>query len=289
MRSVMSLYGTGVTIPESDRIYWQLSALLARKYYPPLKLYADKPFADWLIKRCGIVFDEVDTETIARDTKGAHKMCWSAGKLAAMRDMAAKGEPFFHIDGDAFIFKPLPESFISSRMFCQCIEKAIPRNGNRYRRNSHYPLNELLPMLRMPRFMGNYYRLSRQPVMNMGIFGGSDTESIYEYADIAIKTFVENRHNNQCFKTFSRAMPHFLGIACISEQWALGAYCHWKNITPAHIMNRIDSFNVNRMHEVGQYLHIYTALRRFCPQYKKFIKHKLNQIRHEEFELAKAA
>jgi hypothetical protein len=288
MRSAMSLYNTGREIPDSDRVYWTLSALLSRRFYPPLFFYGDEPSAKRLTKDWGIKFDHVDTTLIPHETRHAHPMCWSAGKIVAMRDMAERGEPFFHIDGDAFVFRKLPESITDSRIFCQCIETKIRRSSARYRRNTHYPLNELLPDLRMPNWMTKYARRDSQTVINMGIFGGTDLESIRDYCNIALKTFVHDRHNRQQFSRLHRGMPHFLGIACVTEQWSCAAFLHYKGITPTAIMNRIDSFNVNRAHEVNGFVHLFTALRRLKP-YRAWAKHKLKQLRQQEIELAKAA
>ena len=276
MRAILSLFKTGRDIPETDRIFWELSAHLARKFHGPTKLYADPESARTLIDKWGITFDELDVTTIPKDTRGCHPMCWSAGKLAAMRAEAAQGKPFFHIDGDAFLLSPLREDLRSSRMFCQCIEKQLKRRRNVYRKNSHYPLNELLPDLKMPRFMQKYFSLPLQRVMNMGIFGGTDCASIHEYADIAIKVFVQNRYNTQAFTRFHRSRPHFLGIAAISEQWSASAYCHWKGIIPTQLMNRIDAFNLNRMHEV-QFGHIYSAVRKLR-NYQHWASRKLESL-----------
>jgi len=118
---------SGRALDPRDEIYWRLSTTLARKFHGPTKLYADKESAAVLLNEWKLEFDEIDLDVIERDTVGAHPMCWSAGKLAAIRDMAINGEPFFHIDGDAFLFAPLPQHLQDAPIFCQCIERAIPK------------------------------------------------------------------------------------------------------------------------------------------------------------------
>jgi hypothetical protein len=280
MRSCLTLYRTGREIPETDRVYWTLSALLARRFYPPTTLFADRESAARLLK-WGIKFDEVDTDTIPKVAGKADAMCWSAGKLAAMRSMAEKGKPFLHIDGDAFIFRPLPEALTSAAMFAQGTEKYIELRSAIYKRNTHYPLRELLPSLRLPKFMALYAKRPRQRVINMGLFGGRDCAAIFDYADISIKTFVDNAHNRHAQKVFHRSKPHWLGVAAIAEQWALGAYCDWKRIEPDSLLDRIDSFNINRAHEIG-YVHLYSAVRKLR-HYRHWAERKLEQERHTVF------
>src|SRR5207237_131194 len=158
-------------------------------------LYADSDCAKKLTDTWRIPFDEVDTTAIPRETQGSHPMCWSAGKLAAMKSMAEAGQPFFHIDGDAFVFRRFPDLVEQSRLFVQCIETRIRKRTNYFRRNSQYPINELLPSLYLPPFMARYAMQPQQPVMNMGVFGGNDLNAIGEFADIALKTFVRDRRN----------------------------------------------------------------------------------------------
>jgi hypothetical protein len=271
---------SGRALDPRDANYWRLSTILARKFHGPIKLYADKESADVLLNDWKLEFDEIDMEVIERDTSGAHPMCWSVGKLAAIRDMAIKGEPFFHIDGDAFLFRPLPNNIQDAPIFCQCIERAIPKSSNVYLSTSYYPINELLPNLKMPYWMQAYSRLSHQKVMNMGFFGGNDFDTIKEFCDVALKVFVGSRHNNQAFQYLQRGKPHFLGIAAIAEQWSLASYLHWKRIEPVTMMDSVNSYDLSTVKQQG-WGHIYSLVR-YRPEYLSFVSDELESLLSEE-------
>lgn len=278
---------SGRNLDPNDKVYWQLSTLLTKKHYRT-KLYADKESAAVLLNDWQLKFDEIDVEVIERDTKMAHPMCWSAGKLAAIRDMASKGEPFFHIDGDAFLFRALPKKIENASIFCQCVERAIPKASNVYLQTTYYPINELLPMLHMPVWMQAYSRMLHQRVMNMGFFGGNDLETIHEFASIALKTFVEDRHNRQAFEYLHRGKPHFLGIAAIAEQWSLASYLHWKRIEPVTMMNSVNSYDLSKVKQQG-WAHIYSLVR-YKPEYLEWAESELESLLSDEnVEMMEAA
>lgn len=96
---------------------FSLSLHFSKKWFKEVHLVTDLK-GEQLMKKYGLTFDNINTdlETVMKDVYKGH---WSLGKIYACK---IQDKPFIHLDNDAILFKPLPESFLNSEIGFQNIE-----------------------------------------------------------------------------------------------------------------------------------------------------------------------
>ncbi len=71
-----------------------------------------------LVEKYGLEFDDINTD-LEEVMDGVYQNHWSLGKIYACK---IQEKPFIHIDNDAILFKPLPETFLKADAGFQNIE-----------------------------------------------------------------------------------------------------------------------------------------------------------------------
>jgi hypothetical protein len=165
---------------------WALSTGLAFKHYGNVELITDAEGARWLVDKLKLPFTSVRADVL--ENLDAPPYLWAFGKVVAYR---VQKEPFYHIDGDVFLGKKLPERYEQAEIVCQCFEQAPAFLGfSQAYDESRFIIERRLPWL--PRFW-NF--MSERSAVNCGIFGGRNLAAIARYvADvIQLVTCPQNR------------------------------------------------------------------------------------------------
>jgi hypothetical protein len=221
MRAVWSLW----TLPcrlrrgwnwHSERhhlLSWILSVETARPHFDETALYTDDHGAAWLVDGLGLQFTKVSTALNELDSQDPD--WWMLGKLHTYR---LQQKPFVHLDGDVYLWKPLPPRLLSAAVmaqnpedvrnfpwydldFCQSIirdrgEGTIPIEWRRYRTTG-----------------------SLQQAACCGILGGNNIGFLQRYASTAIQ-ILENPRNRSAFatlpdkKVYNPLFEQYLLCAC---------------------------------------------------------------------------
>ena len=204
----------------------QLSLHYALKHYGKVHLYTDDEGAEMLKD---LPFTSVSTEL--NDLPKVNEN-WALGKIYAYKLLADKGEPFLHLDSDVFLFEPLPEQLLASRVFAQNIE-GQPDVGI----NEFYMLKHFYDIFTYAPF--KYTEPSF--AANMGIFGGTDTDFIGRYAMTSLsfcldisKVFIQNALWNRVAKLTNQ--PTDWVKAAIPEQYFLWAQAQQDGVPIQYLM-----------------------------------------------------
>jgi hypothetical protein len=191
---------------------WALSVQTARRHFPETMLVTDQAGADMLIEKLGLRFDQVST---ALDALAGSDPGWFAlGKLYAYR---MQDRPFLHIDGDAYLWKPLPAHVREAELIVQYPEAPLLDFG--------YHPEDIDALIGsgggwLPAAWRWYRSSGRAEVaLNCGVMGGHGLELIRSYADSAI-LMVEHPRNRP---GWSRVNPA-AGFNHHVEQYFLGAH-----------------------------------------------------------------
>lgn len=109
-------FNSEVSLMES----FSLSLHYTKKWFKEVHLITDLK-GEGLVKRYGLEFDHInnDLEKVLKNTKNHY---WSLGKIYACK---IQDKPFIHIDNDAFLFKRLPNSFLSADAGFQHLEASL--------------------------------------------------------------------------------------------------------------------------------------------------------------------
>lgn len=170
--------------PEYHIMSWALSCLQLRKYYNNITLYADTVSSKLLIDTLQLPYSNVVCNL--DELNIYHDNLWAIPKLYAY---SLQEQPFLHVDGDVFIWKPFDEKLLNSDIIAQNKEA-----GTDYYENI---LNNLENKLSYFPAEIKYQRKVANPIyaFNMGIFGGHDISFFKEYTSKAFE-FVNN--NIEC-------------------------------------------------------------------------------------------
>ena len=194
MRAVWSFWsepfrrgeGSGWLTPYHAYLAWVLSVECARRHYPDTMLVTDDAGAELLVNRLGLKFTRVSLELNrlrARDPDW-----WALGKLYAYR---LQTEPFIHIDGDAFLWKPLPPELESAPVFAQSPETFDPDRDDHF-----YPARAVERSIAWLPEEWRWYTAGRgvRAASCCGILGGTRVDLIAQYADLGIRVAQDPRN-----------------------------------------------------------------------------------------------
>lgn len=178
--------------------YWTLSHALARKHYGEVHLITDSAGADAL---GSLQWSTVERSLDVLPVELAN--IWSLGKIKAYGIAARRFGDFVHIDGDVFLWEPLPEWLVGSGAFSQHPEDI----------EHFYDLSVL-----------DYFSIApvaarQRPIHapNMGIAGGTDSGFWRRYSDQCCQ-WVCHPANRRIWL----AQRQWWG-AILAEQWFLAA------------------------------------------------------------------
>jgi hypothetical protein len=177
-----------------DLLSWILSVGLAHRHYADTCLVTDTAGAALLVDGLGLEFAEV---SLSLNALASHDPDWWAlGKLYAY---AEQPEPFLHIDGDVYLWEPLPEDLLAAPVIASHPE--YPQLGR-----SCYRPDVLERDLRagggyIPPELERYLPIDGVlRAENCGIFGGNRLDFIRHYAETG-KRLVEHPDNQRIWAT----------------------------------------------------------------------------------------
>ena len=215
----MSLWTKACRKWDENKSMWKLSLALANKHYGKVHLISDKLGCKFLKNLPFASFSE-ELESIPNFSS-----IWSLGKIYAYRTAAQNGH-FLHLDGDVFLWEPLPEDLINSDIFAQSPDAAF--DDGPYKMNSFE---------KIPKIWEKYKNNSTliKPY-NMGIFGGRDVKSIQKYCN-----FVLDMINDPNFKeTWENNQQNHVQKACLIEQGNLGIFLYENNLKINTLLKSLD-------------------------------------------------
>jgi hypothetical protein len=199
--------------PEHHFQSWVLSFLTARLHYPETALYTDDLGAELLVERLGLPFTYVSTEL--NDLADVDEGWWAAGKLLAYSRQTV---PFVHIDSDAYLWKPLPETVAQAAIFAQNPERIVLGrscyNPVALENALHHSEGTWLP----PEWEWYRRQGARQVAFCCGILGGADTDFLRHYARQALQ-LIQHPPNQEAFRQFNDK----IGQTILIEQYLLAA------------------------------------------------------------------
>ena len=107
----------GWVAPEYHLMGWTLSCLLLHKIYGKVALYDNSPAARLLIDTLQLPYSDVQ---VTHDKLTLpHPDLWALPKIYTC---SLQEEPFLHIDGDVFLFKPFDDGLLEGALIAQNIE-----------------------------------------------------------------------------------------------------------------------------------------------------------------------
>ena len=167
---------------------WILSVNLAKQHFDEVNLYTDSFGANVLCDEIGLPFTDV---CVCFDNleKRISKEFWAIGKLVSI---SKQDKPFMHIDSDVYLWKPLNNIFLNSKILTQAEEDLSEHNY--YRRYRELIDNSIyIPQL-LKKFRNNLR------AYNCGILGGIDVDFFNLYSE-RVLDFLFNKQNQTNFKT----------------------------------------------------------------------------------------
>lgn len=146
---------------------WALSVSLLKKHFSKVILCTDTFGKKLLVDTLQLPYDEVILSQTGLELKYPREV-WVMRKINSYQQLE---EPFVHIDSDAFLWKPLPDTFYNSTIFAQNYQKDF----------SCYDIarKELADIgIQMPSILASE---TTHNAVNMGIIGGQDKALFKEY------------------------------------------------------------------------------------------------------------
>ncbi len=176
-------------------IGWAYSLLLLKKYHPGDKkiLYTDNTGFDWLVNKIGLEYNEVHNELDVMNKYSS--ILWAIAKIYTY---SRQEEPFLHVDGDIFIWKPIDKNLLSQKLIVQNFElghqlyKQLVEEGEKIFSN-------------IPDFIQGIDSSKDIVSINAGILGGNDIPFIKQYCKVVFD-FIDANHD---IITRSRSLGSF--------------------------------------------------------------------------------
>ena len=234
----------GWASPEYHLMGWALSCLQLRNIYENVTLYANSPAAHLLIDTLQLPYTELHL-THDRLTL-VHPDLWALPKIYTYSLQEAS---FTHVDGDVFLFDPLPSRLPTGELIAQNVEIITG-----YCTSSKKELMQHFTFF-PPCVKKDFESNTPIHAVNAGILGGNNLSFIHEYARSAFEYVHKNANNLQninvnCFNIFF-------------EQHLFYALAKEKNIPVEVLFSDIikdnEHKNMGNFHEVPfkiSYLHL---------------------------------
>lgn len=204
-----------------------LSLAMLKKHFEKTELVTDDIGKHLLVDILKLPYDSVrtDIQEIYGKYDARH---WVVGKLKAYQ---VQEEPFLHADLDVFMFKPLPEHLLRSRIFTQNAESFMLNDDSLF--NYSYALKSITEAgIYMPQsWKWNIIQGDFQEACNVGIYGCRDMNLNRLYAQEAF-SFLDAPENTEFLKTNEENANKFCTTI---EQYALQALCRYHGITMEYL------------------------------------------------------
>lgn len=142
-----------------------LSCLKFKEFYGEVNLYTDTDGETILKNKLGIPY--TNYINCFDSLENVNEKLWAFPKLYTY---SVQQGPFIHADTDVFIWEKLPDSLVSSPLFCQNIEENFPIYGD--------ALNEILTLFEWvpTELINSLYKHKTVLAYNAGIIGGCNLE-----------------------------------------------------------------------------------------------------------------
>ncbi len=159
---------------------WALSCFLLRRHYDQVELFTDELGKSILIDLLNLPYTKVhivfDESFQVREELFSLAKIWTYG---------IQDEPFIHVDGDVYIWKPFPDSFSRSGLIASNLEIDLFFN------------KEVLKAVHdcsfvIPQHLEGIFKEEHIYACNAGIFGGNDLTFIKKYCDVANNFISDN-------------------------------------------------------------------------------------------------
>ncbi len=165
---------------EYNWMSWALSTLLLRRHYDQLELYTDKVGKKILVDTLKLPYTK--THIVFDSSSKIHPKLFA---LAKIHTYSLQEEPFVHIDGDLFLWNPLPERLKSAGLIASNPEVDLFFNKN--------ILDDMEEHFEhIPEHLRNLNHGEHIFSSNAGIFGGSNTDFIKKYCAQANQIVKQN-------------------------------------------------------------------------------------------------
>jgi hypothetical protein len=161
---------------------WALSCLTLRRFYKDVELITDQKGKVLLIDTLKLPYTKV---TVCLDELNHyHPKLWAIGKIKAYQ---LQKEPFLHVDGDIFIWKPFGDEILNRQAL---IVQNMECNYSWY----YTQLDSIKTHFSyIPTDILTNYSVDKTLIsVNAGIIGGSDIDFFQRYTDEAFKFVQEN-------------------------------------------------------------------------------------------------
>jgi len=175
--------------PEYNLMAWTLSCLQLKKYYDQVILYADEVSARTFIDVLKLPYSEVccDLDQFNHLPAGL----WGLTKIYTY---SQQSEPFLHVDGDVFIFKPFENLLLQGGLIAQNLEIATKEYDGLFEKLESQLITLSVDILEAKKQGESIY------AYNAGIFGGNDLDFIQLFTK-TVKKFVYD--NTTTFSTIN--------------------------------------------------------------------------------------
>lgn len=195
---------------------WALSCLQLLKLYGQVELVTDKLGKHILVDTLGLPYTSVSL-ALEDELEGLYPGLFS---LAKIKTYSLQQEPFIHVDGDLFLFQPLPPHILQSSLISSNPEADLFFNAQVVQEvtGRGYVLPDHLKGLNSASHLFS---------SNAGIIGGHDLPFIWEYCDHA-SDFIKS--NSGLMK---ETMPD--GINFLIEQISFFYLAHTKGKNIAYV------------------------------------------------------
>jgi len=172
----------GWSAPEYHLMGWALSCLQLHKLYSNIALFANSPAAHLLIDTLQLPYTQVN---LAHNKLSLiHPDLWALPKIYTY---SLQQEPFLHVDGDVFLFKPFNSRLLEGNLIAQNIEVAT---------ENHYTVTQKEIMRHFtffpPCVKKEFESGIHVQACNAGILGGNDLSFFQEYAYTAFEYINKN-------------------------------------------------------------------------------------------------
>lgn len=177
-------FNAGWLSPEYNLMAWALSCLQLTKHYSKVVLYADTLSAKLLIDTLKLPYTEVVCNLDSLNNY--HPKLWALPKI---HTYSLQEEPFLHVDGDVFIWKPFDTEFLNNGLVSQNMESATSFYES-IMKLLEVGLNYFPSEIQTERDRGELIY-----AYNAGIFGGTDIDFFKRYTGKAFQFVNSNLRN----------------------------------------------------------------------------------------------
>lgn len=170
----------GFLCPEIHYMSWSLSCLQLLKFYPEVELHTNTAGKEILIDLLGLPYTKVH---LSLETEFMYNLLPNMWAYCKIHTYSIQNQPFLHIDGDVFIWKPFKNSLIQSPLIAQNIDE-----------NLQVYEHCLEIIKKQAPFIPEWLRFEKNQIRayNAGIIGGNNISFFKEFSRLAFEFYDKN-------------------------------------------------------------------------------------------------